>query len=169
MYIYNQGSVDTLQTISLKNDYYFLHKRCWSNGTLISRSQFSTIWNIQQRLYLFTFFVCWEMPWFKTNKLHLDVSFRLRNNMKTKTCSSLIKEIQLKACNFHIYFTLFCTPYYLRHDFEFFSAYSLLLDVIDLFWKVKKSIKKTEYKMDESSSNEFVLLSLDKIRCIQQF
>ena len=37
---------------------------------------------------------------------------------------------------------MFCRPYYLRNGIEIFSDYSLLLDVNDPVWKLKKNNAK---------------------------
>ena len=77
--------------------------------------------------------------------------FRQSNNMKTNTISTLMIEIQLKACILHTKFALFCTLYYLRHGIEIFSDYSLLLAVTVLILEIVK-----RYKM---RSNLFLKLS----------
>ena len=57
------------------NDWYVLHRRCLTKGTLISKSHIlSTIWYIPQRRHPFIFLFVWKcfwLPWLKTNTLQM--------------------------------------------------------------------------------------------------
>ena len=60
---------------------------------------------------------------------------------------------------------MICRPYYLRHGIEIFSDYSLLLDVNDRVWKLKKNNAKYRqidflsftFKPEVRSSEIFVI------------
>ena len=131
---YKSAKLRLCRVISFKTCWYFLHRRCYSKGTLISKGHIF-FYYMKYSTETPSICICVCVKMFLTAVLQSDSSFLLRKSMKTNTTSSEIIEIQLYACNLHRKFALFCKPYYLRHSIEIFSDYSLLLDDTVLVWK----------------------------------